>query len=113
MKLELKDIIYIALLVAAGYFIFSLNSELSGANKSIKTLNVELNDQKESNINAFEVLEEKINSQVDLTQKLQVDILDLENSKTAIYHKSNENKTIINSTHNADSLARLISRRYR
>jgi len=113
MKFEFKDFFYIALLITAGYFIFSLNSELSGANKSINTLEGELENQKSANMDAFEVLEEKINSQVDLTQKLQVDILDLENSKTAIYRKSNENKTIINSTHNADSLARLISRRYR
>ncbi len=113
MKFEAKDILYIALLFAAGYLIFNLNSELAGANKSINTLNVELEDQKAVNMEAYSILEDKINSQVDLTEKLQVDINSLENSKNIIYFKANEKKTVINRVHNADSLAGIISRRYR
>jgi FtsZ-binding cell division protein ZapB len=113
MKFEAKDIIYIALLIGAGYLIFNLNSELAGANASIKTFNNKMEDQKAENLEAYSILEDKINSQVDLTQKLQIDINSLEDSKNIIYQKSNENKTIINSIHNADSLAGIISRRYR
>lgn len=113
MKFESKDLIYIALLIAAGYLIFQLNSELSGANNSIKSLNTELEDQKASNMEAYKILEDKVNSQVDLTQKLQIDISELEKSKTIIYRKSNEKKSLINRTFNADSLSGLISRRYR
>jgi len=113
MKFESKDILYIALLVAAAYLIFNLNTELTGANNSIKTLNGELEDQKAVNMEAYSILDNKINSQVDLTEKLQVDINSLENSKNVIYHKSNEKKTVIDRVHNADSLARIISRRYR
>lgn len=113
MKFESKDILYISLLLAAAYLIFNLNSELTGANKSIKTLNTELEDQKIANMESYKILEDKINSQVDLSKKLQVDISALENSKTTIYKKSNEKKTVINRTFNADSLADIISRRYR
>ncbi len=113
MKFEYKDLIYLALLFAAAYLIFNLNSELSGANSSIKSLNTELEDQKSANMEAYKLLEKKINSQVNLTQKLQIDISALENSKTTIYRKSNEKKTLINRTFNADSLASIISRRYR
>lgn len=113
MKLEYKDLIYLALLFAAAYLIFNLNSELSGANNSIKTLNIELEDQKAANMESYRLLEEKINSQVYLSKRLQIDISALENSKTAIYTKSNEKKTAINSVRNADSLARIITNRYR
>ena len=113
MKFETKDLIYIALLVVAGYFLFQMNIELSGANSALKTVNSELEDQKEENIKSFKELQKKINSQVDLTKKLKIDITDLEASKKIINKNRDEKKTIINRTYNADSLASIISRRYR
>ena len=113
MKFEIKDLIYIAALVAAGYFLFQMNMELSGANKSIKTLTTELTLQKKANFYAVDALQKKINSQVDLTQKLQGDIAKLQSSKRIIYIKSNEERTRINNIPSADSLASIISNRYR
>ena len=113
MKFESKDLIYMALLMVAGYFLFQMNVELSGANAALKTVNSELDYQKEENIKSYKELEKKINSQVELTKKLQIDITDLEASKKIINKKRDEKNTIINRTYNTDSLASIITRRYR
>jgi len=113
MKFESKDIIYIALLIVAGYFIFQMNVELTGANAALKTVNTELKDQKASNIEAYEALATKINSQVDLTKKLQTDISELEDSKKIIYNKTDEKKAAIINITDADSLTNFFTRRYR
>lgn len=112
MKFEIKDLIYIALLMVLGYFLFQMNLELSGANAALKIVDSELEDQKTSNTEAYKELEELINSQVDFTQKLQSDILELEDSKKPIYKRSNEKKAAINNTTNADSLTDFFARRY-
>ena len=112
MKFESKDLIYIALLIVAGYFIFQMNLELSGANAALKIVNTELEDQKETNIKSFEELENKINSQVKFTQKLQIEISDLEQSKKIINKKSDEKKAAINNTNDADSITNFFTRRY-
>jgi len=112
MKFESKDLIYIALLIVAGYFIFQMNLELSGANAALKIVNTELEDQKTTNLEAYQKLENKINSQVNLTQKLQIEISDLEQSKKIINKKSDEKKAAINNTNDADSLTNFFTRRY-
>ena len=112
MKFESKDLIYIVLLIVAGYFIFQMNVELTGANAALKIVNIELEDQKDSNLEAYQKLENKINSQVNLTQKLQIEISDLEQSKKIINKKSDEKKAAINNTNDADSLTNFFTRRY-
>lgn len=112
MKFEIKDLIYIAFLVVAGYFLLQMNIELSGANAALKTVNSELEDQKKTNLENFKDLEEKINSQENLTQKLHIDISELEDSKKTINTKTNEKKAAINNITNADSLTYFFSRRY-
>lgn len=112
MKFEFKDLIYITLLVVAGYFLFQMNTELSGANAALKTVNSELEDQKKENKNSFNELEDKINSQENLTQKLKIDITDLEASKKIINKKRDEKKAAIVNTTNIDSLTSFFTRRY-
>ena len=112
MKFEIKDFIYIALLVVAAYFLFQMNIELSGANSALKEVNSELEDQKKTNLKSFNDLENKIITQENLTQKLQIDISELEDSKKIINKRTNEKKAVINNTTNADSLASFFARRY-
>jgi len=112
MKFEPKDLIYIALLIVAGYFIFQMNVELTGANAALKIVNTELEDQKTTNMEAYHKLENKINSQVDFTQKLQIEISDLEQSKKIINKKRDEKKAAIINTTDADSLTNFFTRRY-
>jgi len=112
MKFESKDLIYIVLLIVAGYFIFQMNVELTGANAALKIVNIELEDQKDSNLEAYQKLENKINSQVNLTQKLQTEISDLEQSKKIINKKSDEKKAAIINNSNVDSLTNFFTRRY-
>jgi len=112
---KLKTWLFIAVLVLAysTYVNIQNNAEINSMSKSLKMLDKNFEDRKLFNINKYDSLTKIVearNNDFNILMKQQKSFsAQLNNLKI----KSNEDKSYIISTTNADSLANIISRRYR
>ena len=112
---KLKTWLFIAVLVLAysTYVNIQNNAEINSMSRSLKILDKNFEDRKLFNINKYDSLTKIVearNNDFNILMKQQKSFsAQLNNLKI----KSNEDKSYIISTTNADSLANIISRRYR
>ena len=112
-----KEIVYIVLLVFAfagmAFYTYQVSTENAGLKKSIERVNKELERQKEFYQIAFDSIQKSVNLNNEQLTELKNQVPGIENRIDIINRKSNENKGNINRITNADTLALLLTRRYR
>ena len=111
-----KEIIYIfiAALFVAGllFYTYQISTENKGLRQSFDRIEKELEKQKENNQKAFDSLQISINQKDVELIKLKEEIPNLRNRIEIVNRRANENKNIIHSITDADSLGMYITRRY-
>lgn len=108
-QFQLKDIIWIIAILAAGYFIFQLNTELSGANQVIKSLEKGIEKQQketQKKIDSIGLIIPRYKAAADNDVQ---SAAAFQQEKEQLKDERYENEPY--HIDNADSLARLITRR--
>lgn len=94
-------------------YVYQVKSESNGLKNAIERVDKELERQKETHKATFDSLQIKIDSQDVVLTELKNQVPEIENKIRIINRKSNENKDKINRITSADTLALLLTRRYR